>query len=208
MCTRLCLASFNCGYDINYPHVTVLPTFFSVALPTLGQSYDCFVGDVVPNFQGPSHISPARAWSGVSVIFESADSGRRHYCVIYNIVLFNVALYWEHIDGLVQDCGGSSALAMELLRSCTKPSISCILGISQCARVLSCNVVLVVPESVMWTKGMWPWWRHQMEIFSTSLALCAGNSPVTGEFPTQRPVTRSFDAFFDMARINAWANNR
>ena len=41
-------------------------------------------------------------------------------------------------------------------------------------------------------------WRHQMETFSTLLALCAGNSPVTGEFPTQRPVTRSFEFFFDM----------
>ena len=30
------------------------------------------------------------------------------------------------------------------------------------------------------------------------LALCAGNSPVTGEFPSQRPVTQSFDVFFDM----------
>ena len=29
----------------------------------------------------------------------------------------------EHIDGLVQDCSNSSALAMELLQSCTKPSI-------------------------------------------------------------------------------------
>ena len=28
-----------------------------------------------------------------------------------------------HIDGLVQDCSNSSALAMELLQSCTKPSI-------------------------------------------------------------------------------------
>ena len=37
------------------------------------------------------------------------------------------------------------------------------------------------------------WWRHQMETFSALLALCAGNSPVTGEFPAQRPVTRSFD---------------
>ena len=37
-----------------------------------------------------------------------------------------------------------------------------------------------------------PWWRHQMETFSALLALCAGNSPVTGEFPSQRPVTRSF----------------
>ena len=36
------------------------------------------------------------------------------------------------------------------------------------------------------------------ETFSMLLALCAGNSPVTGEFPTQRPVTRSFDVLFDL----------
>ena len=40
-----------------------------------------------------------------------------------------------------------------------------------------------------------------MEPFSALLALCAGNSPVTGEFPAQRPVTQSFDDFFDM-RLN------
>ena len=45
------------------------------------------------------------------------------------------------------------------------------------------------------------WWRHQMETFSALLALYAGNSPVPGEFPTQRPVTRSFDVFFDL-RLN------
>ena len=45
------------------------------------------------------------------------------------------------------------------------------------------------------------WWRRQMEIFSALLALCAGNSPVTGEFPPQRPVTQSFDVFFDL-RLN------
>ena len=37
-----------------------------------------------------------------------------------------------------------------------------------------------------------------MEIFSALLAICAGNSPVTGEFPTQRPMTRSFDVYFDL----------
>ena len=42
------------------------------------------------------------------------------------------------------------------------------------------------------------WWRHQMEIFSTLLAICAENSPVPGEFPAQRPVTRNFDVFFDL----------
>ena len=43
-----------------------------------------------------------------------------------------------------------------------------------------------------------PWWRHQMETFSALLALCAGNSPVTGEFPSQRPVTWSFNILFDL----------
>ena len=41
-------------------------------------------------------------------------------------------------------------------------------------------------------------WCHQMETFSALLALCAGNSQVTGEFPTQKPVTWSFDVFFDL----------
>ena len=45
------------------------------------------------------------------------------------------------------------------------------------------------------------WWRHQMETFSALLAICAGISPVTGEFPAQRPVTRSFDVFFEL-RLN------
>ena len=41
---------------------------------------------------------------------------------------------------------------------------------------------------------MTSWWRHQMETFSALL--------VTGEFPAQRPVTRSFDVFF-----NDWLNS-
>ena len=40
-----------------------------------------------------------------------------------------------------------------------------------------------------------------METFSALLAICAGNSPVPGEFPAQRPVTRSFDVFYDL-RLN------
>ena len=48
---------------------------------------------------------------------------------------------------------------------------------------------------------VWSWWRHQMETFFALLALCEGNSPVTGEFPSQRPVTRSFGVFFDL-RLN------
>ena len=45
--------------------------------------------------------------------------------------------------------------------------------------------------------------RHQMETFSALLAICTGKPPVTGGFSSQRPVTRSFDVFFDIGmRLN------
>ena len=71
----------------------------------------------------------------------------------------------------------------------------------------------------LWDSGLliWPflliclwntsWWRHQMETFSALLAICAENSPVPGEFPAQRPVTRSFDVFFDL-RLNKWLSKQ
>ena len=57
-----------------------------------------------------------------------------------------------------------------------------------------------------------PWYHNidkiviELDIMMTStngnmsalLAICAGNSSVIGEFPAQRPVTRSFDVFFDL----------
>ena len=42
------------------------------------------------------------------------------------------------------------------------------------------------------------WWRHQMETFS---AFCVRNSPVTGEFLAQRPVTRSL---FERLNKQSW----
>ena len=49
--------------------------------------------------------------------------------------------------------------------------------------------------------GCKTWWRHQIEPFSALLAICAGNSPVSGEYSAQRPVTRSFEVFVDL-RLN------
>ena len=65
---------------------------------------------------------------------------------------------------------------------------------------LGCKPCLQTRQS---THATWriSWWRHQMETFSALLTICAGNSPVTGEFPAQRPVTRSFDVFFNL-RLN------
>ena len=47
-----------------------------------------------------------------------------------------------------------------------------------------------------------------METFAALRALCAGNSPVTGDFPSQGPVTRNFAVFFDLRRIDGWVNDR
>ena len=47
-----------------------------------------------------------------------------------------------------------------------------------------------------------------METFFSLLDFSAGNSPVTDELPWQRPVTRNFDAFFDLRWLNNWVKNR
>ena len=60
------------------------------------------------------------------------------------------------------------------------------------------NLIYECPSS---NELQWPdlkMGHHQMETFSALLALCEGNSPVTGELPPQRPVRRSFDIFFDL----------
>ena len=78
--------------------------------------------------------------------------------------------------------------------------------------------ILVRHLPLHWHKGSWrppncsptpltTWWRHQMETFSALLAICAGNLPVPGEFPAHRPVTRSFDVFFDV-RLNKWLSKQ
>ena len=66
------------------------------------------------------------------------------------------------------------------------------------AIVISIPSVEFGPLQNTWWSFHYQWWRHQMEIFSALLAKCAGNSPGTGEFPVQRPVTRSFDVLFDL----------
>ena len=55
--------------------------------------------------------------------------------------------------------------------------------------------------SAPWTNVNTIGWRHKMETFSALLALCVGNSPVTGEFPSQRPVTWGVDVVCDL-RLN------
>ena len=54
---------------------------------------------------------------------------RTHFSTFFFSINLSMVRYPHfanvHIDGLMQDCNNSSALALELLQSCTKPSISC-----------------------------------------------------------------------------------
>ena len=68
----------------------------------------------------------------------------------------------------------------------------------------SCYGLLVNPTNEIY-QGTWTfisWWRHQMEPFSASQALCAGNSPA------QRCQSRGALMFSVIcAWINDWVNN-
>ena len=48
---------------------------------------------------------------------------------------------YENIDGLIQDCSNSIANALELLQSCTKPSISSAKSRPVQVALLSLNVL-------------------------------------------------------------------
>ena len=82
-------------------------------------------------------------------------------------------------------------------------TIAAVYVISWCIDIL--DRVITVPE---WNENHTSWWRHQMETFSDLLAICAGNSPITGEFPSQRPVTGVLTFSLICAWTNSWVNNR
>ena len=71
------------------------------------------------------------------------------------------------------------------------------LQIIRCVKTFHC-FTMPTGYSTDSTWQMITWWRHQMETFSALLAICAGNSLATGEFPAQRPMTRSFDVFLEL----------
>ena len=74
---------------------------------------------------------------------------------IFSMVIFQLNI--SYIGGLVQDCSNSSALAMELLQSCTKPSISFFTSAhigSVCTFCVLC--ALIRPEYDPKCKE-WPW---------------------------------------------------
>ena len=67
---------------------------------------------------------------------------------------------------------------------------------------------LKLMQSMAWITPLASWWRHQMEAFSALLALCAGNSAVTGEFQYKGQWHGALMFSLICAWINGWVNNR
>ena len=104
------------------------------------------------------------------------------------IEIYTLSFKQMRVKCRLRKCGHFVSASMCFKERLVKYDIAC-----------RCRQITSTREQLLDT--LYPWWRHQMETFSALLAICAGNSPVTGEFPEQRPVTRSFDVFFDL-RLN------
>ena len=69
-----------------------------------------------------------------------------------------------------------------------------------------------LPETQLWhwiPFGLkYTWWRHQMETFSALLAICAGNSPVPGEFSDKGQWRGALMFSLICVWINGWVNSR
>ena len=63
-------------------------------------------------------------------------------------------------------------------------------------KVISLDKTSNLLHNAMLHMPLYSWWRRrQMEASFALLALCAENPPVTGKFPSQRPVTQGFDFY-------------
>ena len=74
-----------------------------------------------------------------------------------------------------------------------------------------CSLAVViswVPYGLVWSIYLYSWWRHQMETFSASLAICAVNSPVPGEFPHKGQWRGAMMFSLIYVWINDWVNDR
>ena len=141
------------------------------------------------------HDNPGTAF----LLFISVECGNyvlhqaRHYCMHMNL--------WP-CNGTVVGIHGSSMMQQSVERD-AQPAVTRFLHRDRPADVGTRMRQVNILNS---SRPIESWWRHQMETFSALLVLCAGNSPVTGEFPAQRPVTQSFDVFFNLRLNNRLSN--
>ena len=110
-----------------------------------------------------------------------------HFCSEWSIVGYGIGLFWDlrNWSDVCYVCKPGEQVLNNSLKYTLRHWYELILK-------------TIVPEVSPATN---PWRRYQVETFSALLVLCTGNSPVTREFPSQMPVSRSFDVFFDL-RMN------
>ena len=92
-------------------------------------------------------------------------------------------------------CGHSCYITV---MHCWKAQISSSTGLGPFRNKLLPESMLTQISDTIQCNYATRWLCHQMETFYVLLIFCSGNSPITGEFPTQRPVTLSFDVFFHL----------
>ena len=132
------------------------------------------------------HLNEIKPWIShhISTLFFTVTSHEHR----------GVSIYWQ------LDCLFNNLLKLTTKKTKTMEALHYLLSmieISQRASNME-GVSTTYLIMIFFINDSISWWRHQMETFSALLAFCAGNSPVPGEFPAQRPVTRSFDIFFDL----------
>ena len=115
--------------------------------------------------------------------------------VILHNDLFTTKLYWEITYWR------SCILYLVFLKTFSGPFIQHAISILLLIPVQFLIAIVIVVMNYVYlcyapvnvdgwdSSRIFTWWRHQTETFSVLLALCVGNSPVTGEFPLQRPMT-------------------
>ena len=122
-------------------------------------------------------------WARINIWVNNGEAGDlRRQCAHYDVIV----IYWMNTTEILM----ISIISTDYSRALW-PLWIMLSGHRKMIR--NCNSQRELEERHSYLCSQW--WRHQMEAFSALLALCVGNSPVTGEFPTQRPVTRSFDVF-------------
>ena len=94
-----------------------------------------------------------------------------------------------YIDGLVQDCSNSIANALELLQSCTKPSIYALVSWVIFVQVMACNKV-----DPLWGQAT-TWYNAYRQVSNIRRTLVGNrivdNSDVVGASPVGAAPTTS-----------------
>ena len=126
--------------------------------------------------------------------------GRRLAIIWTNVRILLIRTLETNSNEILSEIHTFSFKMMYLKMSSTKWR-QCCLG-HKCVKETFLSTILSnLPNPFYHKTRISSWWRHQMEAFSLLLTLYEGNTPVTDGSPSQRPVTCSFDVFFDL-RLN------